>query len=105
MGEKTTVMDIGEGTAAVLVYDPNLRNYHSEFYQWLRAEGYAVWEYSPSEAPGWIYININSKVYSHGKQGISITREFGKHAIGIDEFKTIHEIYKKYEGKKPLDFD
>ena len=46
---------------------------------------------------------LNSKVFAPGIPGIRVTSEIGPHAITFDEFLLIYNIYKKYEGLKPLE--
>lgn len=99
--------EISDGTAAILVYDKSLENNaDAPFYKWLENEGFTIWEHSKGTYSGvsWIYVNINSKTFARGIPGIPVTKEFGNHAVTIDEFKTIYNIYKKYSGKPPLCF-
>ena len=98
---------ISAGTAAIIVYDESLRgNPKAEFYQWLFSEGFTMWEHTKGayESVCWIYVNLNSKVIARGMPGIPITKELGNHAVTIDEFKTIYSIFKKYDGKRVLEF-
>lgn len=97
---------IGSGTAAVIVYDDDLRN-KAIFFDWLRAEGFNLWRHSKGWFDGvcWVYINIDSKLYARGIPGIPITRAFGRHAITIREFQDIYGIFKKYENLSPLRFE
>ena len=94
------------GTAAVIVYDDDLRN-KAIFFDWLRAEGFNLWRHSKGWFDGvcWVYINIDSKLYARGIPGIPITRAFGRHAITIREFQDIYGIFKKYENLSPLRFE
>ena len=75
-----------------------------EFYDWLKANGYSPcggWWIGVD----WVYINLNAKVYCPGMPGISIiSGVVGERCITAEEYKTIHEIYKKYEGKAILEF-
>jgi hypothetical protein len=99
---------ISDGTAAIIVYDKSLSgNPDAEFYKWLKAEGFKLWECSKGccDGVGWVYVNINSKLIARGMPGIRVTREFGNHAVTIDEFKVIYSIYKKYEGMPQLTFE
>lgn len=50
------------------------------------------------EGIDWLYVNIYSKVFKKGRRGIAFTPVVGDHAITFDEFVTIYNIYKKYEG-------
>lgn len=97
---------ISFGSAAVLVYDKSLlEGYDSEFYKWLRENGFKSWERHGffSSCP-WIYVNLNNRIYAFGMPGIPITQEFGDHAVTIEEFMSIYNIFEKYKGKKPLEF-
>ena len=99
---------IGDGTAAIIVYDKCLENNpDAEFYQWLKSEGFKMWEYSKGFYNGvcWIYVNVNSKLIARGIPGIPITKNFGSHAVTVDEFKIIYNIFQKYEGKSVLQFE
>jgi len=97
---------IGSGTAAVIVYDDDLRN-KTDFFDWLRSEGFSLWRHSKGWFDGvcWVYINIDSKLYARGMPGIPITQAFGRHAITIREFQDICEIFKKYKKLPPLRFE
>ncbi len=46
----------------------------------------------------WCFVDIEEKVFYPGRPGVSYGRVVGNQAITFDEFKTIYEIYKKYEG-------
>ncbi|MDO5413954.1 MAG: hypothetical protein Q4F78_00690 [Bacillota bacterium] len=97
---------IGEGTAAVLVYDDSLRGFHaSDFKKYLEQEGFEKWYPAHNYDMPWIYVNLNSKVYARGMPGIGMVSPFGKHAVTIEEFKAIYNIYKKYEGLLPLQME
>lgn len=98
------------GTAYFLVHDENLEK-HSQgddpFVRWLFSEGFKVHE---DYRGGWktvtgVWINLNNKMIALGMPGIRCFEEIGHHALTIDEFKIIYGIYKKYEGKKPFEFD
>jgi len=96
---------ISDGSAAILVKDRSLAELQSNapFYQWLKEEGFEGWGRKGFfSGVDWIFININSKIMAPGMPGIGITYPFGNHAVTIDEFKTIYNIYKKYEGLSVL---
>ncbi len=79
-----------------------LKGWDSPIYEWLKSEGFVSWgQKGVFDRVDWVYININSKVFAPGMPGINITSTIGNHAITLDEFKTIYQIYKKYDG---LDF-
>lgn len=98
------------GTAYFLVYDESIKNLgvgeNCEFYNWLKAENFTCTDISKGfwMGVGWIYININSKLYAAGMPGIKVVEPVGNHAITIEEFKAIYEVYKKYEGKQVFEF-
>ena len=49
----------------------------------------------------WFFININSKVARVGIVGIGIVSEVvGNHAISVDDFITISNIYNQYNSIK-----
>lgn len=93
-----------------LVYDETIKNLGvgevCEFYNWLKIEGFTRGENSNGFwiGVGWLYVNVNSKQYVAGMPGIERFDPIGAHAITIDEFKAIYKIYKKYEGKRVLEF-
>jgi hypothetical protein len=103
---------IGDGSAAIVVYDKSLKLHPSDdFLQWLEAEGFTwdslTWGPCNGYQVGvcWVYVNMNSKLYAYGINGISVTKKFGNHAVTIDEFKAIYDIFKKYDGRSLLEFD
>ena len=100
-------VSIGDGSAAIVVYDKSLENNpDAEFYNWLKVEGFTMWEHSKGFYNGvcWIYVNINSKLIARGMPGIPVTKTLGDHAVTIDEFKAIYNIFKNYEGMTMLQF-
>ncbi len=102
MEDKTS---IGYGSAAFLVKDASIKgNPDAPIYKWLAQEGFTKWRYSKGHYDGidYVYINVNSKVYANGMPGIRVTKVIGDHAITLEEFFTIYEIYKKYENRTIL---
>lgn len=101
---------IGDGSSAFLIFDENIQT-NDEFFSWLKQEVFLFWSSSKGWYSGaswkvcWIYVNLNSKLIARGMPGIRVTSEVGKHAITIDDFKTIYAIYKKYAGLAPLKFE
>lgn len=86
-------------TEAFLVCDKSLENTDAPFLQWLRSEGFVIGDPHGNFGCWWIHVNITRKMYAYGMPGVSITRPIGNHAITINDFKTIYQIYKKYEDK------
>lgn len=101
--ESTDKHGISEGTSAILVREQGLQD-NSDFFAWLKAEGFQYWSYSKGWYPNvdWVYINLNSRLIARGMPGIRVTQELGNHAVSIDEFKQIYSIYTKYSGLSPL---
>lgn len=89
------------GFEAFLVCDKTLKDKNAPFFKWLEDEGFSYGMLGHGHFPNvcWIYINLTSKLYIFGIPGIPLVNSVCNHAITIDEFKTIYEIYKKYEGK------
>lgn len=101
--ESTDKYGISAGTAAILIREPGLQE-NSDFLSWLHTEGFRYWSYSKGWYPNtdWIYVNLNSKLIARGMPGIRVTQELGNHAVSIDEFKQIYNIFAKYDGLSPL---
>lgn len=95
---------IGSGTSCFLVKDESLKlEWHAPLYEWLRNEGFVSWGRKGTFLDvDWIYINITSKVFAPGMPGVGITPVIANHAITLDEFVSIYNIYKKYDGLDPL---
>lgn len=95
---------IRSGTSCFLVKDESLKlEWRAPLYEWLRSEGFVSWGRKGTFlGVDWIYINITSKVFAPGMPGVGITRVIANHAITLDEFMTIYNIYKKYDGLDPL---
>lgn len=92
------------GTATFLVKGDDIKNeWRSDFVLFLKDEGFKPWSshgfYSNCD---WMFINVNSKVYAPGMPGVQITEVVFNHAITIDEFKTIYNIYQEYNDLQPL---
>ncbi len=95
---------ISDGTACFLVKDRSLLDgWESPIYHWLKGEGFVSWGtkgvYSGVD---WIFINLNSKIFAPGMPFVSITTPVGKHAITLEEFQTIYQIFKKYENLEQM---
>lgn len=95
---------ISSGTSCVLVKDQSLFDgWNAPLYKWLKDEGFISWgRKGVYSAVDWVFINLSSKVYAPGMPGVAVTSVIGKHAITLDEFMTIYQIFKKYEGLETL---
>lgn len=82
-------------------FDEEQDRYVSNFANWLEEEGFTKlkrieksWFRSPS-----FYVDINEKTYAPRMPGVAIYEAIGGRIVTADDFKTIYEIYKKYDGK------
>ena len=93
-----------EGSSSFLIKDEELkRGYDSAFVSLLQSYGFNGWGRKGYYLGiDWIYVNINTKKYAFGIPGVAITEPIGNHAITIEEFLTIFDIYLKYNGLEPL---
>ena len=92
---------ISTGASCFLIKDERLKKdwYNTPIYAYLKENGFKAQEGSYSfEGIDWLYVNIYSKVFAKGRGGIALTKVVGDHAITFEEFKTIYDIFKKYEG-------
>ena len=88
-----------EGAACVLIKEPELNDKQHPFWAWLEDEGFYPWNHHVQyKGEYWVYININTRYYLHAMSDIPLPTPIGNHAVTIQEFKTIWEIYKKYSG-------
>lgn len=94
------------GTACFLVKDASLSDINAEFFTWLREQGFRIGKPAKGHFDNvdWVYVNLNSKKYGPGMPGVALTEVISNHAVTLDEFKTIYDIYEKYKGKAPLKF-
>lgn len=56
-----------------------------KFIEWLNSEGYSLASTYGGGAR-WVYVNIDTKAYIRGKQGMAFSQRFGECFISIDEF-------------------
>lgn len=97
--ENTARLKIHEGKKkAFLVYDKTLGNSDAPFYAFLRSKGYTYGTHKGNFGCPWAHVDITTKQYAYGWPGVEIVGVIGDHAISIDEFMTIYNIYAKYEG-------
>ena len=90
------------GSACVMVYEQGIGNSQHPFWTWLREEGFHSWGVHGNYGMNWVFINLNSMEYAPGMPGIRLASPIREHAITMEEFKTIWQIYRKYDGLGPL---
>jgi len=91
---------IGQGKVEVfLVCDKSLGSIHAPFFEWLAQENFRFSGYHGNYGCPWVYVNITRKEYAYGMPVVGLAVPLGNHAITMDEFMMIYNIYKKYEGK------
>lgn len=89
-----------------LVCDNQFTDYETDIFKWLKSQGFRAASKSGIWGSGcnWAFINMYNKIYILGRPGVAYASVINDHAITIEEFKTIYEIYKKYEGKETFVF-
>ena len=77
----------------------------SVFLKFLRDEGYQI-NTSKGVFPNcpWIYVDIEKKLYAYAIPGFPVTDFVGDHAIRLNEFYLIYEIFDQYKGKDIFTF-
>ena len=100
--------EIGAGASCFLIKDERIKGSWrtTTIHKFLEDEGFICWGKAKShEEIDWLYINIYSKVYSKGMYGVGLTKVVGNHAVTFDEFLSIYNIYKKYDGLDALNMN
>ena len=96
---------LNSNSSCFLIKDERLKGdwRGTPIHSFLKEEGFE-WAKGCKSIEGidWMFINIHSKVYATGRPGIGYAPVVGDHAITFDEFVTIYNIYKKYEGFSTL---
>ena len=91
---------------AFLVQDESLCSQNAPFYKWLNKNHFKhAWHKGHYEVCDWAFVNITHKLYAYGMPGVEIIKPIGNHAITIDEFMQIFNIYEKYKGLSTLEFE
>lgn len=88
------------GSESFLICDDSLMNIDAPFFEWLREEGFVFGGHKGHfDVCDWAYVNITKKIFGYGMPGVYFGASTGNHAITIEEFKVIYQIFKNYEGK------
>ena len=106
MEERKPKPQIYEGKKkAFLICDETFKNNNSPFVKFLMAEGYTYGTHKGNYGCPWLHVDITTKQYAYGMPGVAIVGVIGEHAITIDEFMIIFNIFKKYENKELFVFN
>lgn len=103
MEEETLKIFQGK-TEAFLICDKSFEDNYAPFLVWLRGEGFKLGHSHGNYGCCWIHVNITRKQYAYGMPGVALVKPIGNHAITIEEFYTIYNIFKKYVGKNLFSF-
>jgi len=84
---------------AFLIRDSSLTDINAPFLCWLRENGFRLaWHKGHYDNCPWVFVNITHRLYAYGMPGVKITTPVGNHAITVEEFFTIYNIYDKYSN-------
>lgn len=90
---------VSGGSACILVREKGLDDMDHPFWNWLRDNGFKSWaKHGHYLGVNWVFINLDSMVYAPGMPGVPLAAPIRRHAITADEFRTIWEIFRKYDG-------
>jgi hypothetical protein len=108
---------IKKGGNCFIVYDADIRTQHSKFIMELDEHGYkcamgygGLGNYIAdgrtviNMMASWVFVNIDTQYYAIGRQGLGLGTAIGGHAITVDEFHVIDNIFQKYKGKTLFEF-
>ncbi|MCR5185649.1 MAG: hypothetical protein K6D97_00840 [Clostridia bacterium] len=86
------------GNVLLVYYEKEEEKNIADFYKYLRSEGFNGELTGPINSPDcpWVYVFIEKKEFKVGKPGIDFApKRYIEHAVLIDEFKLIYDIYHK----------
>ena len=91
---------IGAGGSCFLIKDKRLLSgWGSPVYRWLYDNGFVSWgTKGVYKGVDWVFVNPYSKVFAPGLRGYKVTTVVCDHAVTLEEFEVIYNIFKKYEG-------
>lgn len=91
-------------SSTFLVEDKSLGFLDAPFYDWLKENGFKKWGCHGNYGMSWVFVDISTKIYACGIPGIPVVDSYvGNHAITINEFFEIYNIFKRYENLNPLE--
>jgi len=88
--------------SSFLVKDDTLKYIECNFYRFLMSEGFEL--FYGNYGVKWAFVNISKKTFAYGRPGVGYVPVLFDHAITIDEFKIIYNIFKKYRSKNLMEF-
>ena len=91
---------ISTGGSCFLIKDASLlKGWGSPVYKWLYDKGFVSWgTKGVYKGVDWVFVNPYSKVFAPGLRGYKVTSIVCDHAVTLEEFEVIYNIFKKYEG-------
>ena len=91
---------ISTGGSCFLIKDESLlKGWGSPVYKWLYDKGFVSWgTRGIYKGVDWVFVNPYSKVFAPGLRGYKVTSVVCDHAVTLEEFDVIYNIFKKYEG-------
>lgn len=97
---KKEAKTIGAGGSCFLIKDARLLSgWGSPVYKWLYDKGFVSWgTKGVYKGVDWVFVNPYSKVFAPGLRGYKVTSVVCDHAVTLEEFEVIYNIFKKYEG-------
>ena len=90
---------------AFLIKDESLKSIDAPFYKWLHDKGFKQAWYKGHYGCEWVFVNITHKLFAYGMPGIQIVHPTGNHAIRLNDFYAIYDIYERYEKMPLMDFE
>lgn len=98
---------INTGGSCFLIKDASLlKGWCSPVYKWLYDKGFVSWgTKGVYKGVDWVFVNPYSKVFAPGLRGYRVASVVCDHAITLEEFEIIYNIFKKYEGLDVLMMD
>ena len=92
--------NVGAGGSCFLIKDESLlRGWGSPVYRWFYDNGFVSWgTKGVYKGVDWVFVNPYSKVFAPGLRGYKVTSVVCDHAVTLEEFKVIYNIFKKYKG-------
>ena len=86
------------GNGSIAIRDNDLyQNWNSNFISYLNEKGFSNWERKGYCGGNVLYVNLTSKRYAFSWPGVKFTKPIVRKYISIEDFKTIYEIFEKYE--------